>query len=81
MSTDNSELSVPSSYAHTDFIWFAIVVDGEFTGKIGMVANPSPALAGLRSNPTMIEMTNEQSLEVGLGWLYDGTTFVLPTEE
>ncbi len=65
---------------YDSFIWFAVVVDGEFTGRIGMSINPSPVLAGLRSNPTMIEMTNEQAEQVGLGWVYDGTTFIPASE-
>jgi hypothetical protein len=63
-----------------NIIWFAIVVDGEFTGRIGIGGNPSPSLAGLRSNPTMIEMSEEQVTQVGLGWVHDGTTFVPASE-
>lgn len=63
---------------YPDYAWFAIVVDGEFTGKIGMTKIPSAALAGLRSNPTMIEMSQEQAVDVQVGWVYDGTTFITP---
>ena len=63
-----------------DFTWFAIVVDGEFCGKIGMAKNPTPDLAGLQSNPTIIELNPEQAKKVTLGWVYDGTTFV-PSEQ
>ena len=66
---------------YPNYVWFAIVVDGEFTGKIGMTENPSAALAGLRSNPTMIEMSQEQSTMVQVGWVHDGTTFSLPVAE
>ena len=73
MSTDYENDETLSTYQ--DYAWFAIVVDGEFTGKIGITQNPSAALAGLRSNPTMIEMSQEQATEVQVGWVHDGTTF------
>ena len=63
-----------------DFTWFAIVVDGEFCGKIGMGKNPTAELAGLMSDPTIIELNQEQVKKVTLGWVYDGTTFV-PSEQ
>lgn len=66
---------------YPNYLWFAIVVDGEFTGKIGIPENPSAALAGLRSNPTMIEMSQEQAVDVRVGWVHNGTTFVLPVNE
>lgn len=66
---------------YPNYVWFAIVVDGEFTGKIGITENPSAALAGLRSNPTMIEMSQEQAVDVRVGWVHDGTTFLLPAGE
>lgn len=63
-----------------DFTWFAIVVDGEFCGKIGMAKNPTAELAGLMSDPTIIELSLEQANKVKLGWVYDGATFV-PSEQ
>lgn len=63
-----------------DFTWFAIVVDGEFCGKIGMAKNPTPELAGLMSDPTIVELNQEQAKKVTLGWVYDGANFV-PSEQ
>jgi hypothetical protein len=36
-------------------------------------------MAGMKSNPTIVEMTQEQVNEVALGWVYDGTDFIQPT--
>lgn len=68
-----------SGTTDSDFFWFAIVVDGDYTGRIGIGKAISPALLGLRSNPVMVEMTPEQALEVNLGWVYDGETFIQET--
>jgi hypothetical protein len=68
-----------SESTDSDFFWFAIVVDGDYTGRIGIGKAISPALLGLRSNPVMIEMTPEQALEVNLGWVYNGETFIQET--
>lgn len=76
----STEIESINNHGINDFFWFAIVVDGDYAGKIGISKNPSPALAGLRSNPTMIEMSPEQALEVSLGWIHNGTTFVIPEE-
>jgi len=68
-----------SEETQEEFVYFAIVADGDFTGMIGMGANAGPALMGLRSNPTMVELTPEQVGVVNLGWVYNGETFVEDT--
>jgi hypothetical protein len=36
-------------------------------------------MAGMKSNPTIVEMTQEQVNAVQLGWIYDGIDFIQPT--
>lgn len=73
-------IEIPEITDYNDFTFFAILVDGEYTGKVGFTGSGGPALAGMRSNPTIVEMTQEQANEVQLGWVYNGTTFVPASE-
>jgi hypothetical protein len=68
-------INVPETINNNEFTFFAVVVDGEYTGKVGITGSGGPIMAGMKSNPTIIEMTQEQANEVQLGWIYNGTTF------
>ncbi len=37
-------------------------------------------VAGLQSNPTVVDITDLTDLDIGLGWTYDGVNFVAPAE-
>jgi hypothetical protein len=70
------EISEINNY--NDFTFFAVLVDGEYTGKVGIAGSGGPVMAGMKSNPTIVEMTQEQVNVVQLGWIYDGTDFLNP---
>jgi hypothetical protein len=60
---------------------FAFVVDGEVVGTISIPSiapNSDRIWAGLSSNPTIVESTDNP--EVQFGWAYDGQSFVAPAE-
>ena len=71
------EISEINNY--NDFTFFAVLVDGEYTGKVGIAGSGGPVMAGMKSNPTIVEMTQEQVNVVQLGWTYDGIEFIAPT--
>jgi len=71
------EISEINNY--NDFTFFAVLVDGEYTGKVGIAGSGGPVMAGMKSNPTIVEMTQEQANVVELGWVYDGVDFIRPT--
>ena len=62
------------------FDFFACVVDGEFTGSLGVARNMDALIAGMNSNPTIIPITEEQLSILQLGMIWDGKEFKL-TEE
>lgn len=37
-------------------------------------------VAGLQSNPTVIDITDLAHLGIGLNWTFDGTNFIPPAE-
>lgn len=37
-------------------------------------------VAGLQSNPKVVDITELTDLNIGLGWTYNGTDFIPPTE-
>lgn len=60
---------------------FALVVDGEVFGTLhfGPAAqNYDRMVAGLSSNPTVVDATDTPS--VTFGWTYDGSRFNPPSE-
>ena len=71
-------IEIPEITDYNDFTFFAILVDGEYTGKVGIAGSGGPVMAGMRSNPTVVEMTQEQVNEVALGWTYDQDGFHPP---
>jgi hypothetical protein len=71
-------IEIPEITDYNDFTFFAVLVDGEYTGKVGIAGSGGPVMAGMKSNPTIVEMTQEQVNEVALGWVYDGTDFFRP---
>ena len=72
-------INVPETISNNEFTFFAVVVDGEYTGKVGITGSGGPVMAGMKSNPTIIEMTQEQVDAVQFGWIYDGIDFIQPT--
>jgi hypothetical protein len=72
-------IEVPEIADYNDFTFFAVLVDGEYTGKVGIAGSGGPVMAGMKSNPTIVEMTQEQVNVVQLGWTYDGIEFIAPT--
>jgi hypothetical protein len=72
-------IEVPEIVDYNDFTFFAVLVDGEYTGKVGIAGSGGPVMAGMKSNPTIVEMTQEQVNVVQLGWTYDGIEFIAPT--
>jgi hypothetical protein len=62
------------------FDYFACVVDGEFTGAVGVSYNMPALVAGMNSNPTIIPITKEQAFELRLGTIWDGKEFKLAKE-
>ena len=62
------------------FDFFACVVDGEFTGVVGVAKNHEPLIAGMNSDPTIVPIKEEQLSVLQLGMIWDGTEFKL-TEE
>ena len=62
------------------FNFFACVVDGEFTGVLGVAKNYEALVAGMNSNPTIVPIKEEQLNMLQLGMIWDGTEFKL-TEE
>ena len=60
---------------NTKIEFFAVVVDGEFCGTIGLTASQDSTVAGLKSNPTIVPITHEQLSELRLGHTYDGKEF------
>ena len=71
-------IEVPEYTDYSDFTFFAVLVDGEYTGKVGIAGSGGPVMAGMKSNPTIVEMTQEQANAVQIGWIYDGTDFLRP---
>jgi hypothetical protein len=72
-------IEIPEITDYNDFTFFAVLVDGEYTGKVGIAGSGGPVMAGMKSNPTIVEMTQEQVNAVQLGWIYDGIDFIQPT--
>lgn len=62
--------------------YFAVLVDGEFAGPLVFVESPEmeALLAGLESNPTIMPMTLQQAKEARVGFIWNGTEFVPPTD-
>ncbi len=63
------------------FDFFACVVDGEYTGAVGVAAAYEPLIAGMNSNPTIIPITEEQLSMLQLGMIWDGKEFKLSEEQ
>ena len=64
-----------------NMVHFGVVVDGEFTGHFSVGGNLHiPLVAGLRSDPKIIEMTQEEVNTVTLGWTYNEFGFQQPSE-
>jgi hypothetical protein len=60
---------------------FAIVVDGDVVSVLHVLSTSSQYerwVAGLSSNPTIIESTHNP--DVDYGWHWDGSDFYLPEE-
>jgi hypothetical protein len=58
---------------------FAAVVDGEVVATFhvpNVAANHERLWAGLSSNPTIVESTDNP--DVYFGWTYDGQNFIAP---
>jgi hypothetical protein len=58
---------------------FAFIVDGEVVGTIHIptvAPNYERLWAGLSSNPTVVESTDNP--DVQFGWTYDGQNFAAP---
>ena len=72
-------IDVPETINNNDFTFFAVLVDGEYAGKVGITGSGGPVMAGMKSNPTIVEMTQEQANTVQIGWIYDGIDFIQPT--
>ena len=76
--------NIPNPRENPDlFRYFVFVVDGE-VGHLAIFQN-SPeferATACLLSNPTIIELTGEDRINVDpRGWTFDGTNFIPPSE-
>jgi len=64
-----------------EFDFFACVVDGEFTGVLGVAKNHEPLIAGMNSNPTIIPIKEEEVNMLRLGMIWDGTEFKLTEEQ
>ena len=62
------------------FSYFAAVVDGEYTGAVGVSYNMPALIAGMNSNPTIIPITKEQAFSLNLGVIWDGKEFKLAEE-
>lgn len=62
------------------FDFFACVVDGEFTGIVGVAKTYEPLIAGMNSNPTIIPIKEEQLSMLQLGVIWDSTEFKLMEE-
>lgn len=62
------------------FDFFACVVDGEFTGAVGVARYMEPLIAGMNSNPTIVPITEEQLNILKLGMVWDGKEFQLAKE-
>ena len=71
-------IEIPEITDYNDFTFFAVLVDGEYTGKVGIAGSGGPVMAGMKSNPTIVEMTQEQVNAVQLGWTYDEDGFHPP---
>lgn len=66
-------------------IRFAFVVQNEVSHMLELDENAdSPVVPGLintyRSNPTFVEITDEQKKQLGKGWTWDGQNFYPPVE-
>lgn len=58
---------------------FAFIVEGEVVGTLSIpnsAVNYERLWAGLSSNPTVVEATNAENLEIGSTW--DGESFSKP---
>lgn len=75
-------MEVPPNADMTPIRFFAVVVDGEYTGVFGIPDKETMAavLAGLDSNPTIVPVTKEQLGGIAVGWLWDGERFTAPEE-
>ena len=63
------------------FEYFACVVNGEYAGTLG-VAHSMPALiAGMKSEPTIVPITDEQRNNIVLGMVWNGTEFLEDWEQ
>ena len=62
------------------FDFFACVVDGEFTGVVGVGRDFGPLIAGMHSDPTIVPIKEEQLHVLQLGMVWDGTEFKLAEE-
>ena len=61
--------------------FFACVVDGEFTGVVGVAKTYEPLIAGMNSNPTIVPIKEEQLSMLQLGMVWDGIEFKLAEEQ
>jgi hypothetical protein len=67
--------------AMLNMVHFGVIVDGDFTGHFSVGGNIHiPLVAGLRSDPKIIEMSQEEVNTVTLGWTHDGSGFQQPSE-
>jgi len=63
------------------FEYFACVVDGEYTGAVGVAVSMDALVAGMSSNPTIIPINKEQAFGLRLGVIWDGKEFKLSEEQ
>lgn len=57
---------------------FALVINGEVKGWIAQHPENVMQIAGLSSNPQVIETTEAGENQPDIGWIWDGSTFSAP---
>jgi hypothetical protein len=71
-------MSSTSPEEQPQIVHFAIVVEGEVAWFHGIDERLERAVAAFRSEPVIVEITEEQRNTIGFDWTYDGKSFVEP---
>jgi hypothetical protein len=69
--------SMPNPTTHKGYVF---VIDGEVGNKIYYDRSIEIAIAAMDSDPKVIPLTDEEFHNVGIGWTFDGTNFIPPTQ-
>lgn len=69
---------IPDESERPPSVHFAFVIDGEVVWFQSIDPRLERAVAVFRSEPVIIEITEEQKKTIGLGWTYDGLKFSEP---